>query len=160
MYGFYRNHQTISKEVFMMNHFMVLLLKFITCLVAFAVGLDLFFDATIVDIVSFSILVTIVSYVIGDRIILMRLGNSNALAIDFFLIYTMVWIFGSVLLESYVQIGWGSLLSAFLITGVEVIVHRILLKNSDMAVQQQSGFNPKMAYGMEMGEDQDPRVKR
>lgn len=160
MYGFYRNPQTISKGGFIMSQITVLLLKFITCLIAFAVGLDIFFDATIIDIVSFSILVTIVSYVIGDRIILPRLGNSNALAIDFFLTYTMVWIFGSVLLESYVQIGWGSLLSAFLITGAEVIVHRILLKNSDMTVQQKSGFNPKMAYGMEMGEEQDPRVKR
>jgi hypothetical protein len=144
----------------MMKHILNLLLKFITCLIAFAVGLDLFFDATIVDIVSFSLLVTIVSYAIGDRIILSRLGNTNALVIDFFLTYTSVWIFGSVLLESYVQIGWGSLLSAFLITGAEVIVHRILLKNRDVIVQQKSGFNPKMAYGMEMGEEQDPRVKR
>ncbi|CAG9608764.1 YndM family protein [Pseudoneobacillus rhizosphaerae] len=143
-----------------MRHISILLLKFITCLIAFAVGLDLFFDATIVDIISFSLLVTIVSYAIGDRIILPRLGNSNALAIDFFLNYTMVWIFGSVLLESYVQIGWGSLLSAFLITGAEVIVHRILLKNTDVTVQQKAGFNPKMAYGMEMGEERDPRVKR
>lgn len=144
----------------MMDHILILLLKFITCLIAFAVGLDLFFDATIVDIVSFSLVVTIVSYVIGDRIILPRLGNSNALAVDFFLTYTCVWIFGSVLLESYVQIGWGSLLSAFLITGAEVIVHRILLKNSYVAERQKSGFNPKMAYGMEMGEEQDPRIKR
>jgi hypothetical protein len=143
-----------------MRHISVLLLKFITCLIAFAVGLDLFFDATIVDIISFSLLVTIVSYAVGDRIILPRLGNSNALAIDFFLNYTMVWIFGSVLLESYVQIGWGSLLSAFLITGAEVIVHRILLKNTYVTVQHTSGLNPKMAYGMEMGEEQDPRMKR
>jgi hypothetical protein len=143
-----------------MSHLTVLLLKFVTCLVAFAVALDLFFDATMIDIVSFSLLVTIISYVIGDRIILPRLGNSNALVIDFFLTYTMVWIFGSVLLESYVQIGWGSLLSALLITGAEVIVHRILLKNSDVTVQHKSGFNPKLAYGMEMAEEQNPRVKR
>jgi hypothetical protein len=143
-----------------MSHMIVLLLKFVTCLVAFTVALDLFFDATMIDIVSFSLLVTIVSYVIGDRIILPRLGNSNALVIDFFLTYTMVWIFGSVLLESYVQIGWGSFLAAFLITGAEIIVHRILLKNNDVTVQHKSGFNPKMAYGMEMAEEQNPRVKR
>jgi hypothetical protein len=160
MYGFLINPQTINKGGFNMGHMTVLFLKFITCLIAFAVGLDLFFDATIMDIVSFSLLITIVSYVIGDRIILPRLGNYNALAIDFFLTYTMVWIFGSVLLESYVQIGWGSLLSAILITGAEVIVHRILIKNGEVTEQQKPGFNPNMAYGMEMGEEQDPRVKR
>jgi hypothetical protein len=29
-----------------------------------------------------------------------------------------------------------------------------------VTVQHTSGLNPKMAYGMEMGEEQDPRMKR
>jgi hypothetical protein len=143
----------------MMNHMTILLIKFVSCLIAFAVGLDLFFDATIVDIVSFSLLVTIVSYFVGDRIFLPRVGNQNALVIDFFMTYTLVWIFGSVLLESYVQIGWGSLVSAFLITGSEVIVHRFLVENKGVSIDQNVGFNPKMAYVMEIGEEQDPRLK-
>jgi hypothetical protein len=143
-----------------MNEMKILLLKFISCLIAFAIGLDLFFEATIVDILSFSLLVTIVSYVLGDRIILPRVGNQNALVIDFFLTYVMVWIFGSVLLESYVQIAWGSFLSAFLITGAEVIVHRYMKKVHDVTERHSTRLNPKMAFGMEMGEEQNPRIKK
>ena len=53
-----------------MKHITVLLVKFISCIIAFAVGLDLFFDANIVDILSFSLFVTVVSYMLGDRIVL------------------------------------------------------------------------------------------
>lgn len=137
-----------------------LLIKFIVSLIAFAIALDLFFDATIVDIVSFSLVVTIVSYVVGDRIILPRLGNANALVMDFFLTYLMVWIFGSVLLESYVQIGWGSLLSAIIITAAEVVVHRFLQKNLAVEERKQTSLSPKLAYGMEIAEEENPRYKK
>lgn len=148
-----------SKGGLVMNQMTILLIKFITSLVAFSIGLDLFFDATIVDIVSFSFLVTVVSYAIGDRIVLPRVGRTNALVTDFFLTYTMVWIFGSVILENYIQIGWGSLLSAFLITGGEYFVHRSLLKDNEETYTQKA-FNPKMSYVMEMSEEQNPRIKR
>ncbi|WP_085524396.1 YndM family protein [Tuberibacillus sp. Marseille-P3662] len=105
----------------------VMIIKFVSSVIAFAIGMDLFFDATFVDILSFSLFVTIVSYVIGDRIILPRLGNTTATIADFLLTYTSVWIFGSILLDNYMQIAWGSILSAVLISAVEVFVHHYLL---------------------------------
>lgn len=143
-----------------MNQLTVLLIKFISCLLAFAIGLDLFFDATIGDIVSFSLLVTVVSYLLGDKILLPIVGNRKALIVDFFLAYMIVWIFGSVLLENYLQIAWGSILSASLISVAEMVVHRVLHRYNDTKEKMISGFNPKMVYGMEMAEEQDPRDKK
>jgi hypothetical protein len=137
-----------------------LAIKFIVSLIAFAIALDLFFDATFVDILSFSLVVTVISYVIGDRIILPRIGNTNALLLDFFLTYLIVWIFGSVLLESYVQIGWGSLISAIIITTAEVVVHRFLQKNYEVEVRKQSSLSPNLAFGMEMAEEDNPKFKK
>jgi hypothetical protein len=137
-----------------------LAIKFIVSLIAFAIALDLFFDATFVDILSFSLVVTVISYVIGDRIILPRIGNTNALLLDFFLTYLMVWIFGSVLLESYVQIGWGSLISAIIITAAEVVVHRFLQKNYEVEVRKQSSLSPNLTFGMEMAEEDNPKFKK
>jgi hypothetical protein len=139
---------------------LTLAIKFIVSIIAFAVALDLFFEATFVDILSFSLAITIVSYIIGDRIILPRVGNTNALLLDFFLTYLMVWIFGSVVLESYVQIGWGSLLSAIIITAAEVVVHRFLQKNHEVEVRKQTSLSPKLAFGMEMAEEENPRLKK
>ncbi|TYR80587.1 DUF2512 family protein [Priestia megaterium] len=140
----------------------ILLIKFVTCLIAFAIGLDLFFEATIVDIVSFSLFVTIVSYMLGDRIILPALGNMAATTFDFVLTYMSVWIFGSILLENYLQIAWGSILSAAIITAVEVLVHRYSLTHffaDRTAANQRPRFNRKLAYGTEFAEEQDIELK-
>lgn len=144
-----------------MKHITVLLIKFISCVIAFAIGLDLFFDATITDILSFSLFVTVASYMLGDRIVLPNWGNAAATAVDFFLVYLSVWIFGSVLLDNYVQIGWGSILSALIIGAVEVFVHARLLDRispeREARDRRSAGFSPKLAYGTEFAEEQDIR---
>lgn len=134
----------------------VLLIKFITCLVAYAVALDLFFDATWVDIIWFSGLTTIVSYLAGDRILLPRIGNSNALIADFLLSYMIVWIFGSVVLENYLHIAWGSIISAFIITAGEYFVHRILLKSMPDESQNRGKAPGRLSYAMELSEENEP----
>lgn len=109
-----------------MNDFTVVLIKFISCIIAFSIGLALFFPATFVQIISFSLFVTIVSYMFVDKIILNRIGNTGAIMSDFLLTYLSVWIFGNILLDNYMQIAWGSILSAIVFTLSEVIVHRFL----------------------------------
>ncbi|GLB61277.1 YndM family protein [Cytobacillus sp. NCCP-133] len=142
-----------------MNQTMIFILKFVSSLIAFAIALDLFFDATFADILSFSLLVTVMSYLLGDRMILPRLGNRNALIADFFLVYASVWVFGSVLLNSYLQIAWGSIIAAGIITLAEVFVHSYLLNRMEAREKEkrgESGMNPKLAYGMEIAEEREP----
>lgn len=145
-----------------MNHITILLIKFITCLIAFYIGLDLFFEATMTDIVSFSLLVTTVSYLIGDRILLPRLGNVNSVIVDFMLSYTIVWIFGSVLLNNYLQIAWGSLIAAVIISAAEVLIHRFIQSGNadDQMIRRNRLSINHPAYGMEMAEEPDPLKKK
>ncbi len=143
-----------------MRHLGILLLKFVSCLIAFSVGLDLFFNADVADIVTFSLAVTIISYFIGDQILLPRIGQSNALVADFFLVYISVWVFGSVLLpDGYLQIAWGSIISAVLITGAEAFVHWFMVNRNFVDREDRRGHyqqNPKLAYDVEMAEEVDP----
>ncbi|MBI0580593.1 YndM family protein [Neobacillus cucumis] len=138
---------------------MALIIKFVTCLVAYAVALDLFFNATWVDIVWFSVLMTIVSY-LGDRMLLSRIGNKNALIGDFILSYMVVWIFGSVLLDNYMQIAWGSIISAIIITIGEFFVHRMLHSPMQESSPKKNAVPDRLAYGMEMSEEQEPLKKK
>ena len=146
-----------------MHHITILIIKLITCILAFALGLDLFFDATLTDILSFSILVTIISYIVGDRIILPRFGNTTASIADFLITYLSVWIFGSILLDNYIQIAWGSIISAAIITLAEIFVHFYLLSHDrnhqGAGVQRQAGFNKNLEYGTEFAEDNDFKDK-
>ncbi|WEG10818.1 YndM family protein [Pullulanibacillus sp. KACC 23026] len=147
-----------------MKSLMIMLLKLVVCLIAFTVGLDLFFRATITEIVSFSILVTIVSYLIGDRILLPIFGNATATIIDFFIAYGVVWLFGGLVLNSYLQIAWGSVISAVIITVGEVFLHYYLLSNAERLRLEQStrwngdhvrGTEQKMTYMMEFAEENE-----
>lgn len=137
-----------------MKNTTVLIIKFITSVIAFGIGLDLFFDATMADILSFSLLVTVVSYIVGDRIVLLRLGNTNATLVDFLLTYMSVWIFGSVLLDNYLQIAWGSFISAVIISAVEIFVHRALA-NTVNEEGRQTNFSSRLAYGTEFAKEND-----
>ncbi|MFD1736438.1 YndM family protein [Bacillus salitolerans] len=144
-----------------MSHLPVLLMKFISSVLIFTIALDLFFEASFVDILSFSLLLTVFSYFIGDQILLPRIGNANAIISDFFLAYVTVWIFGSILLHSYLQIAWGSIITASFVAVSELFVHRYMLRRSPIAQEtQRSAFNERLAYGMEMAEEQNPRDKK
>ena len=143
-----------------MKNLTALIIKFITCLIAYAVGLDLFFDARWTHVVWFSVLTTIVSYLIGDRIVLSQFGKTNALIADFVLSYMVVWIFGNVVLNNYLQIAWGSIISAVIITAGEFFVHRILSNSIHEGEPNRNGTRNRLAYGMEMSEENEPLKKK
>jgi hypothetical protein len=144
-----------------------LLLKFIVCLIAFSIGLDLAFDASIREIISFSITTTVVTYILADRILLPRIGNKNTLMAEFMMVYAIVWLFGAVLLNGYLQIAWGSAISAIILTAAEVLVHRFLHKNvRSQSVRTEkrrvSRLRPNLKYATEFAEehDTDPKKKK
>lgn len=146
-----------------MKHSTILLIKFITCVIAFGLGLDLFFEATIIDILSFSLFVTVTSYIVGELIILPQLGKRAATVIDFLLTYISVWLFGSILFESYLQIAWGSIISAVIITGAEIFIH-LLVGEPGPAAQyfkkRGSGVKPSLAYEFAEEENLSDLAKR
>lgn len=143
-----------------MNHVIAIVIKFVTGIIAYTLALDLFFDATWVDIVTFSLLMTIVTYLLGDIILLPRIGNGNSLIADFLLSYMLVWIFGSVLLDNYIQIGWGSIISATIIVIGEVIVHRLLIRSYTFYENKNESISKQLAYSMEFAKDDDPLKKK
>jgi hypothetical protein len=147
----------------MQTDFRLILIKLISSLIIFTIAFDLFFESGVTEIGSFSILVTIVSYFIGDKIILPRVGNRAATVIDFFTVYAIVWIFGNVLLHSYEQIAWGSIIAASLIGLSEVFVHLYIQgRDNQIKVTENEKHiprTPKLAFGTEFAEETDPRKK-
>ncbi|MGM0845577.1 MAG: YndM family protein [Bacillota bacterium] len=139
-----------------MKHLSVLFIKFAMGLVVFWISLDLFFEASIVDIISFSLLITVITYFVGDQILLPRIGKRNAVITEFFLTYAVVWIFGGILLHSYLQVAWGSIISALLIAGSEVFVHSYIINNISTEIRKnRPSFEQSFAY--EFAEEHDPK---
>jgi hypothetical protein len=141
----------------------VLLLKFIVCLIAFSIGLDLFFPASIREIITFSLTTVIVTYILADRILLPRIGNRYTLMAEFMITYAIVWLFGAVLLNGYLQIAWGSAISAVVITASEVLVHKYLRRNVSVVRTEKrrvSRIRPNLKYAAEFAEEEDQNPKR
>lgn len=133
------------------------LIKYIATFIAYYIGINLFFNATLTEVLSFSLLSTILSFFLVDRLVLPRYGKFDAAVADFILIYLSIWIFGNVFLHSYLQIAWGSVISAVLFTISEVFVHRYIvvdLFTDSRYKRTKTAFNNKIAYGSEFGDDE------
>ncbi|WP_409288481.1 YndM family protein [Peribacillus sp. SCS-37] len=145
-----------------MKFMSALLVKFIISAAAFTIGLDLFFDASFTEILAFSFFNVVFTYILADRIVLSRVGNWNTLLLEFSLSYLLVWVFGSVLLHSYLQVAWGSFISAGIITAGEVLVHKFFYSPvylKQMKPETQPSINRGLLYGTEFSDELDPGDK-
>ncbi|QUW21070.1 YndM family protein [Sporosarcina sp. Marseille-Q4063] len=108
-----------------MNSIRALIIKFImiTAVLWIVFGL---FGFTFGDILVSSVLLTGVSYIVGDRIILPRFGNVGATIADVGLAFVMLWFLGSFLFEPLAGLGTASFISAAIIGVGEFMFHRYL----------------------------------
>ncbi len=112
-----------------MNTVRALIIKFIMITAVLWIVLGLY-GFTFGDILVSSVLITGVSYIIGDRIILPRFGNVVATIADFGLVFVMLWAFGSYLFEPQEGLGTASFIAALIIGIAEALFHRYLEKSS------------------------------
>ncbi|WP_409298525.1 DUF2512 family protein [Peribacillus sp. SCS-26] len=146
-----------------MKFLSALLVKFIISAAAFTIGLDLFFDASFSEILTFSFFNVVFTFILADRIALSKLGNWNTLLLEFSLSYLLVWVFGSVLLGNYLQVAWGSIISAAVITAGEVLIHKIFYSTAykkRMKPESQPSINHGLLYGTEFSEELEPGDKK
>lgn len=106
-----------------MDHLKVLGMKFLAVAFAVYVIFGLFSNASWMNLLWISLLVTGISYLIGDMLILRKFGNITATIADFGLAFFSLLILGSLFLGADVPIITTSLLAAFFITCGEPFVH-------------------------------------
>ncbi|WP_082688065.1 DUF2512 family protein [Bacillus coahuilensis] len=109
--------------------------------------------------ISFSVLSTILTYLTGIVILLKRLGSNSTLIVHFFTVYSIIWIFGGILLESYMQIAWGSITAAILLTLSEVFIYSYVV--SFQTVKEKVTRNYKQVtfpYVTEMADELEVKI--
>ncbi|WP_416825816.1 YndM family protein [Ectobacillus polymachus] len=136
------------------------LMKFLSSVIAFSIGLAIFFPATITEVLSFSLFVTIVSYVLVENIILPRMGNGTAIIVDFLITYISVWIFGNVLLDNYLQIAWGSIISAGLLAAAALLIHRFSWREILRSTRTKKHVPFQTSYGTEFSDEKTIAKKK
>lgn len=108
-----------------MNSMRALIIKFIMITAVLWIVLGLF-GFSFGDVIVSSVLITGVSYIVGDRIILPRFGNVAATIADVALVFIMLWFLGSYLFEPLAGLGTASFIAAVIIGIGEAVFHRYL----------------------------------
>ncbi|UOQ94668.1 YndM family protein [Halobacillus shinanisalinarum] len=111
-----------------MKYIQALLIKFVMMTAVLWFFLGVFFGISFFDILITSIALTVVSYIIGDLLILPNIGNTAATVADMFLAFVGVWVLGSLLFETSVSLGTISFFLAIAITIGEFFFHGYMKK--------------------------------
>ncbi|WP_226035972.1 YndM family protein [Aquibacillus saliphilus] len=106
-----------------MDHIKALAIKFIIISIVLYSILGIFNNASITTIFIISVLVTGVSYLLGDLFILRRYGNLVASIADFGLVFLFVWALATFFFQVEYGIFYASLFSALLIACSEAVFH-------------------------------------
>lgn len=110
-----------------MRHRNAFIMKFLLVAAILFFMLLIFENASWVDILIISLLITIVSYVIGDLFILPRTGVFTAAVADFVINFAAIYFLASLFIEQAYPLGIVSGFAAFFIACVEGFFHRYMI---------------------------------
>ncbi|QKI80551.1 YndM family protein [Kroppenstedtia eburnea] len=103
-----------------------LLIKFAMTFVILWLVLASFRIVSFSSVITTSIVLTVVSFLIGDLLILPRLGNAVATMADLALTWFGIWVLAPGLLGPLVPLGAASFMSAFFIAMGEILFHKYM----------------------------------
>ncbi|MDY0410299.1 DUF2512 family protein [Paracerasibacillus soli] len=106
-----------------MDHLKILGIKFAAIFITVLSLFGIFNHASLMSLFWMGVITTVVSYLIGDMIILRRFGNIAATIADFGLVFLTLWFLSATFIGTAHHILPISFLSAFFITCVEMFVH-------------------------------------
>ncbi|WP_121613087.1 YndM family protein [Mesobacillus foraminis] len=137
-----------------MRHLTAMAIKFISSLVLLYVILGLFFGMSFTNVFLITLALGIISYILGDMMILPRTSNTVATLADFGLAFLLIWIMSQNLTYGD-NTFWPSLIAALGVTLFEYFFHKYINKNVvNAASNGQQGGN--LQYQTEASEELAP----
>ncbi|MCM3764525.1 YndM family protein [Neobacillus niacini] len=137
-----------------MQHVLRLVIKFIACLVALGIILGMFYAFSFGDVLAITAVLGLVSYILGDLILLRATNNVMATAADFALAFLVVWFMGRALTVED-DLFSASLISALAVAGFEYFYHKFLVVK-DQKQTTRSQIQPRPQFQTEASEELTP----
>lgn len=108
-----------------MKHIVAIILKFIITLVLLEILLSLMTTLSVGNILIISAAVTLITYVIGDLLILAVTNNTVATLCDAVLVFLSIWLFNYVPYFGGITVG-DAVISAIVLGVVEIFFHKYI----------------------------------
>ncbi|WP_249872050.1 YndM family protein [Oceanobacillus saliphilus] len=126
-----------------MKHTGPLAIKFLMTTAILWIVLGLFFDMSFGNIITTSLIVTLLGY-LGDLFIMPRVGNVFASIADFVFFWAAVWIVANTIIQTpIIALGTAAFISAVLLTIGEAIFHKYLKEEE---IKYKKHLESKIAY--------------
>lgn len=141
-----------------MKHVKALLIKFISTFVLLYVILGLFYGMETGNIFLLSLVLGLVSYIIGDMLILPRTNNTTATLADFGLSLLVIWFMS----ESFTRgdnLFTVSLLTSLAVTLFEYFFHKYISNNVTKEDNQTPKQSTNLRFQTEASEELSPQKK-
>ncbi|WP_017797553.1 YndM family protein [Oceanobacillus kimchii] len=135
-----------------MKYVSAFLLKFILLFVTLWIILGLFFNVSLSDIITTSIILAVIAFA-GDMFILPKIGNVAAAVSDFALAYIGIWIIGTFLFEGTAPIMTAAFISAFFISITELLYHRYLRNFVFDNVDKSNNYRTSTSFQTEVSKE-------
>lgn len=141
-----------------MKHLTAMAIKFISTLVLLYVILGLFFGMSFINVFLITLVLGVISYLLGDMLILTKTNNTIAAFADFGLALPLIWLM--TLNMTYGVRTFGiSLIAAIGLTLFEIFFHQYLKRNivdsnDDVKINRRS--LPQLQYSAENAEEFAP----
>ncbi|WP_404332881.1 YndM family protein [Mesobacillus maritimus] len=141
-----------------MKHLTAMAIKFVSTLVLLYVILGLFFGMSFINVFLITLVLGVISYLLGDMLILPKTNNTIATIADFGLAFPLIWLM--TLNMTYGVRTFGiSLIAAIGLTLFEVFFHQYLKRNivdsnDDVKINRRS--LPQLQYSAENAEEFTP----
>ncbi|MFN2745761.1 MULTISPECIES: YndM family protein [Bacillus] len=141
-----------------MKHVRALCVKFIVSLVLLYVILTLFFGVPFGDMFVLTLFLGVISYLLGDLLLLPRTGNTTATMGDFGLSLILIWMILAMQDNPpYASLALASIISAIGVTIFEFFFHRYMAANIlDENTNEKRENNGAMNYQTETSEEVYP----
>ncbi|MBU6079445.1 YndM family protein [Allobacillus halotolerans] len=138
-----------------MNHFSLILSKFVAMLVLLYIILGIIFGVNFMSVFWVTLTFSIVSYLIGDLLILPRTNNMVASVVDFVMSFAVIYF----LVDAYAF--EGNLFTASLLSAIGVTLFEVFFHNSVQTQMEEENNVDRRRYNLqtEVSEEIDPLIE-
>src|SRR5690625_2607381 len=114
----------LERRKVQLDYVKALIIKFVMCLAVLWIVLGVFYNVNFGHVLTLSLIITPVAFILGDLLILRRFENWGATIADFFLVLAVVWLYTVNFSNEVFPFLTAAALSAILITIGEIFFHR------------------------------------
>lgn len=144
-----------------MDHLKAMIIKFVATLALLYIILGIGFDVSFSNVLLTTIILGVISYLVGDLFLLRRTNNTVATLADFGLAFVVIWVILDNISTNDTNVFWATLISSIAVAVYEYFFHKYMVTSVfDENETNANGQSGALQYQTEASEEIQPDIPR